>query len=983
MKNNDLEDFLPHNSDTSLPVNASGTENSPRSARRKNQNSSEQNQGKFGYSQRQSHEKNARLSNIGFMDIPELPYTLPRIVKGRTIIKVPAGSTMEKEVAKQSWYVEFFFHNPAQERMERIRVTRKLNRIKDPRQKLRSFTNLCEAYRIALEGGWNPLDEHANARLKKELIGIDLNEALTLFESYHRAKGTRPKSISTYKSTVNSFIKYHGGNKKVNTISDFEITDFLNFKEREEKWAGVTYNNCRIGLNNGGSNYHGYSANSSPANLPNMQAEVVNYYDNYNITGFPFSAPANYSNKTKGLLTATKVKVLNSPDHFLWTANYYDDEGRVVKTFSQHYLAGSVNASNYDETTNTYSFSGELISSTRLHHTNAGNTKIATRYDYDHLGRKLATFESINDQTEVTLSHLTYDEIGQLKSKKLHNDIHTTNFTYNERGWLKSSTSNEFSLSLGYVDGNNPQWNGNISRQQFTNGTSNTFEYRYDKLNRLLQASAADNLGESISYDLMGNIKSLSRDNFGTNTYHTYSGNKLKGISGFTNSNYDYDANGNLITDSQKNIALAYNSLNLPQSVSGSQNLIYTYDATGRKLAKNSNGNLRRYIDGVEYNSSGVIDIIQTEEGVAQNNNGTYTYLYNLSDHLGNVRYTFDIYNNVVRRLQQDNYYAFGLRKSISPVSSTDNKYLYNGKELQQELGEYDYGARFYDPVIGRWNVVDPLAEKYAALTPYHYGDNNPVNNTDPNGMSVTYNADGSTTYDSNDAVKKFEALQASVGSKKKEEPKTYQGPKLEDINIRADKLGSYGRMGLRSDSGRDPFTFANGDVDYEALRFAETYAAIKKPEDLQWKLIEAAMWLHGGGELAEVGYWGGKALWQGGRALFGRELGELAVEGGGKVFWSGGEVAKNAAMDFAKSNGMKTLEMTTRGRVMNTISPYLPRSISNPIWNSLSRSFAAGARGEANFITTTIGPRPTSIWITVEKPILQKNGVNIITHIR
>ncbi|WP_316809670.1 hypothetical protein [Pedobacter agri] len=134
------------------------------------------------------------------MEIPELPYTFPRLVKGRTILKVPIGSTLDKEVAKQSWYVEFFFYNAAEERMERIRVTRKLNRIKDPRQKLKNFNNLCEAYRIALEGDWNPLDEQANARLKKELIGIDLNEALVLFESYHKAKGTRPKSISTYKS---------------------------------------------------------------------------------------------------------------------------------------------------------------------------------------------------------------------------------------------------------------------------------------------------------------------------------------------------------------------------------------------------------------------------------------------------------------------------------------------------------------------------------------------------------------------------------------------------------------------------------------------------------------------------------------------------------------------------------------------------------------------------------------------------------------
>jgi len=185
LKVNDLEDFLPSNSDTSLPLNAPGSQNLPRPARRKNQNSSNEKSKNVGYPERQSQEKNPRVANFAFMEIPELPYTIPRVVKGRTITKVPAGSTMEKEVARQSWYVEFFFHNASEERMERIRVTRKLNRIKDPKQKLRNFNNLCEAYKIALEGGWNPLDEHANARLRNELIGIDLNEALLLFESYH------------------------------------------------------------------------------------------------------------------------------------------------------------------------------------------------------------------------------------------------------------------------------------------------------------------------------------------------------------------------------------------------------------------------------------------------------------------------------------------------------------------------------------------------------------------------------------------------------------------------------------------------------------------------------------------------------------------------------------------------------------------------------------------------------------------------------
>jgi len=74
-----------------------------------------------------------------------------------------------------------------------------------------------------------------------------------------------------------------------------------------------------------------------------------------------------------------------------------------------------------------------------------------------------------------------------------------------------------------------------------------------------------------------------------------------------------------------------------------------------------------------------------------------------------------------------------------NPLQAATNKFLYNGKELQDDLGLdwYDYGARFYDPVIARFSSIDRFAEKYTSFSPYSYVANNPVNGIDINGDSI------------------------------------------------------------------------------------------------------------------------------------------------------------------------------------------------------------------------------------------------------
>jgi len=74
----------------------------------------------------------------------------------------------------------------------------------------------------------------------------------------------------------------------------------------------------------------------------------------------------------------------------------------------------------------------------------------------------------------------------------------------------------------------------------------------------------------------------------------------------------------------------------------------------------------------------------------------------------------------------------------------TGNQYKFSGKELDTEggLDWYYFGARYYDPKIGRFLSVDPHADSYHDLTPYHYVGNNPLVFVDPTGRDSVYFVD-------------------------------------------------------------------------------------------------------------------------------------------------------------------------------------------------------------------------------------------------
>ncbi len=418
--------------------------------------------------------------------------------------------------------------------------------------------------------------------------------------------------------------------------------------------------------------------------------------------------PATASTMIKGLVTGTKVRVLGT-DQWLTTTNYYNDKGRLIQVLADNLSGGQ------DVTTNLYDFNGKLLS-TYLRHRNQRSgttpqTDVLTMLTYDAGGRLINIKKRLNNDVnlERTIAVNEYDELGQLKKKRLgvtgSTQLETLNYEYNIRGWLKSinkdfiptagSTTNWFGQELSYDYGfSTAQFNGNISGAKWksrSNGVARAYGYNYDKASRLTgaqftqQNSGSTNWTDNqanfsvsgLSYDANGNILSMSQK--GLNGAIVQTIDSLK---------YGYLAGSNKLSFVTDKVNNTQSLLGDFKEINNNETADYTYDVNGN-LTKDANKN----IDTIRYNH------LNLPDSIAIRGKGIIKYLY-------------DAAGGKLRKIVTDN--------TVTPAKITTTDYL-NGFVYQNDT------LQFLGHEEGRVRAVfqpgQPLTFKYDYFVKDHLGN--------------------------------------------------------------------------------------------------------------------------------------------------------------------------------------------------------------------------------------------------------------------
>jgi RHS repeat-associated protein len=353
----------------------------------------------------------------------------------------------------------------------------------------------------------------------------------------------------------------------------------------------------------------------------------------------------------------------------------------------------------------------------------------ATTYDYDVDG--LLWKVNAGGLTHATLAG--YNALRQPGSIAFRNGVHTT-YTYYDTGNNRvrniASTIGAtpiVNLTYAYDDVRN------ITSVTDAVDTAATFTFGYDELNRLTSAASSAFGSLAYTYDPIGNLKSKE------GVTYTYDPVKVHAVAATSDGRtYAYDANGNVRADGTRSID--YDDENRPLSVAGGGRTVQiTYDGDGQRVTK-------QVLTGSTVTSSTVYvgrlyectngtctkHLFAGDKRVASIEDGGATRYYHL-DHLDSTRATTDQNGAWTEAVV---YKPFG--DGDAPVEGA-SKYRFTSKELDLETGLYFYGARYYNPVLGRFISPDPIAptlDDPQTLNRFAYGRNNPVFYNDPSGYA-------------------------------------------------------------------------------------------------------------------------------------------------------------------------------------------------------------------------------------------------------
>ena len=168
----------------------------------------------------------------------------------------------------------------------------------------------------------------------------------------------------------------------------------------------------------------------------------------------------------------------------------------------------------------------------------------------------------------------------------------------------------------------------------------------------------------------------------------------------------------------------AYDPSNLRyKKTSAAQTVQYQYDASGQVISE-SNGNNAitvNYIRG---------DRLLAKKDAATNQ--IYYYLYN--GH-GDVVQIVDTNGNVVNQYQYDEW-----GNIVNQSEAIANSFKYAGEQYDSESGLYYLKARYYDPSVGRFineDTYEGQINNPLSLNLYTYVSNNPLTHWDPSGFSA------------------------------------------------------------------------------------------------------------------------------------------------------------------------------------------------------------------------------------------------------